>query len=152
MPFSQEMELLILSKLKWDLSAVTPYDFLEHLLRQLQEDGGFLHQDDSNSNRLLKEEQFKKNTERIILNCAQEFRWAVYVCFTTWLSLPRLSLKTPTQRYKNKSLLIQVLPLHTEYALLSSDRNRSRARDDHERRSGVRLWYQRAGSQAADSY
>ena len=74
MPSSQEMELLILSKLKWDLSAVTPYDFLEHLLRQLQEDGGFLHQDDSNSNRLLREEQFKKNTERIILNCAQEFR------------------------------------------------------------------------------
>ena len=30
------MELLILSKLKWDLSAVTPYDFLEHLLRLLQ--------------------------------------------------------------------------------------------------------------------
>jgi len=73
-----EMELLILSKLKWDLSAVTPYDFLEHLLRQLQEDGGFLHQDDSNSNRLLKEEQFKKNTERIILNCAQEFRFSLY--------------------------------------------------------------------------
>ena len=65
MPFSQEMELLILSKLKWDLSAVTPYDFLEHLLRQLQEDGGFLHQDDSNSNRLLKEEQFKKNPDCI---------------------------------------------------------------------------------------
>jgi len=73
-----EMELLILSKLKWDLSAVTPYDFLEHLLRQLQEDGGFLHQDDSNSSRLLKEEQFKKNTERIILNCAQEFRFSLY--------------------------------------------------------------------------
>ena len=156
MPSSQEMELLILSKLKWDLSAVTPYDFLEHLLRQLQEDGGFLHQDDSNSNRLLKEEQFKKNTERIILNCAQEFRWAVYVCFTTWPSLPRLSLKTPTYIIKIwkycMSIFIQVLPLHTEYALLSSDRNRSRARDDHERRSGVRLWYQRAGSQAADSY
>ena len=156
MPSSQEMELLILSKLKWDLSAVTPYDFLEHLLRQLQEDGGFLHQDDSNSNRLLKEEQFKKNTERIILNCAQEFRWAVYLCFTTWLPLPRLSLKTPTYIIKKwkycKSIFIQVLPLHTEYALLSSDRNRSRTRDDHERRSGVRLWYQRAGSQAADSY
>merc|ERR1712190_441918 len=55
-----------------------PYDFLEHLLRQLQEDGGFLHQDDSSSSRLLKEEQFKKNTERIILNCAQEFRFSLY--------------------------------------------------------------------------
>ena len=30
------MELLILSKLKWDLSAVTPYDFLHHLLRLLE--------------------------------------------------------------------------------------------------------------------
>ena len=35
-PLHQEMELLILSKLKWDLSAVTPYDFLEHLIRLLQ--------------------------------------------------------------------------------------------------------------------
>ena len=71
------MELLILSKLKWDLSAVTPYDFLEHLLRQLQEEDGALLQEHSTSNRLLQEEQFKKNTERIILNCAQEFR---YLC------------------------------------------------------------------------
>ena len=70
------MELLILSKLKWDLSAVTPYDFLEHLLRQLQEDGALL-QEHSTSNRLLQEEQFKKNTERIILNCAQEFRYLI---------------------------------------------------------------------------
>ena len=69
------MELLILSKLKWDLSAVTPYDFLEHLLRQLQEEDGALLQEHSTSNRLLQEEQFKKNTERIILNCAQEFRY-----------------------------------------------------------------------------
>ena len=73
------MELLILSKLKWDLSAVTPYDFLEHLLRQLQEDGALL-QEHTTSNRLLQEEQFKKNTERIILNCAQEFR---YFCLIT---------------------------------------------------------------------
>ena len=71
------MELLILSKLKWDLSAVTPYDFLEHLLRQLQEDGALL-QEHNTSNRLLQEEQFKKNTERIILNCAQEFRFVPF--------------------------------------------------------------------------
>ena len=32
------MELLILSKLKWDLSAITPYDFLEYLLRLLADD------------------------------------------------------------------------------------------------------------------
>lgn len=62
-----EMELLILSKLKWDLSAVTPYDFLEHLLRLLQEEGP-----------MLQEEQFKKNTERIIINCAKEFRFSMY--------------------------------------------------------------------------
>merc|ERR1719153_1320622 len=62
-----EMELLILSKLKWDLSAVTPYDFLEHLLRLLQEEDP-----------VIQEEQFRKNTERIILNCAQEFRFSLY--------------------------------------------------------------------------
>ena len=29
------MELLILSKLKWDLTAVTAYDYLDHLLEAL---------------------------------------------------------------------------------------------------------------------
>jgi len=62
-----EMELLILSKLKWDLSAVTPYDFLEHLLRLLQEEDP-----------VIQEEQFRKNTERIIINCAKEFRFSMY--------------------------------------------------------------------------
>lgn len=31
----QEMELVLLSKLKWDLSAVTPQDFLEQILSRL---------------------------------------------------------------------------------------------------------------------
>ena len=30
------MELLILSKLKWDLTAITAYDYLDHLLEALQ--------------------------------------------------------------------------------------------------------------------
>jgi len=29
------MELILLSKLKWDLSAVTPHDFLEQVLSRL---------------------------------------------------------------------------------------------------------------------
>lgn len=58
-----EMELLILSKLKWDLSAVTPYDFLEHLLRLLQDDVSLLQ---------------KTNAERIIIACAKEFRFSLY--------------------------------------------------------------------------
>lgn len=29
------MELLVLSKLKWDLASVTPHDFIEHFLSKL---------------------------------------------------------------------------------------------------------------------
>ena len=34
------MELLILSKLKWDLTAVTAYDYLDHLLDALHRNSG----------------------------------------------------------------------------------------------------------------
>jgi len=61
-----EMELLILSKLKWDLSAVTPYDFLEHLLKLLIEDGSILPNDLMNK------------TEKFIIQCATEFRFSMY--------------------------------------------------------------------------
>ena len=129
----QEMELLILSKLKWDLSAVTPYDFLEHLLRQLQEDGALV-QEQNTSNRLLQEEQFKKNTERIILNCAQEFR---YVC---------LILKTKS-RVSLKDIFIQVFFVHTEHAVICGDCDSSRAWDE-----GFWFWHQRTGSQTPDPH
>ena len=36
--FFQEMETLVLSKLKWDVSAVTPHDFLEQILSRLSLD------------------------------------------------------------------------------------------------------------------
>lgn len=31
----QQMELLVLNKLKWDLASVTPHDFIEHFLTKL---------------------------------------------------------------------------------------------------------------------
>ncbi|GCB78872.1 hypothetical protein scyTo_0015898 [Scyliorhinus torazame] len=31
----QQMELLVLNKLKWDLASVTPHDFIEHFLSKL---------------------------------------------------------------------------------------------------------------------
>lgn len=64
-----EMELLILSKLKWDLSAITPYDFLHHLLRLLEEEGP-----------LLQEEQFRVQefSQTILLSCAKDFRFSMY--------------------------------------------------------------------------
>lgn len=34
----QSWELLVLSKLKWDMSAVTPHDFFDHILRRLPVD------------------------------------------------------------------------------------------------------------------
>jgi len=66
-----EMELLILSKLKWDLSAVTPYDFLEHLLKLLIEDGAILQSD-------LLQSELLKNTGEVISLCATEFRFSMY--------------------------------------------------------------------------
>lgn len=35
MSSSQQMELLVLNKLKWDLASVTPHDFIEHFLTKL---------------------------------------------------------------------------------------------------------------------
>lgn len=32
----QQMELLVLNKLKWDLASVTPHDFIEHFLSKLE--------------------------------------------------------------------------------------------------------------------
>ena len=63
----QEMELVILSRLKWDLSTVTPYDFLEHLLKLVMENNGSL----------LETEQMKSirnDAEKLIILCATEFR------------------------------------------------------------------------------
>lgn len=34
-PPLQEWELVVLGKLKWNLAAVTPHDFIEHILRKL---------------------------------------------------------------------------------------------------------------------
>ncbi|XP_026272813.1 G1/S-specific cyclin-D2-like [Frankliniella occidentalis] len=34
----ESWELLVLSKLKWDMSAVTPHDFFDHILRRLPVD------------------------------------------------------------------------------------------------------------------
>lgn len=33
--YLQQMELLVLNKLKWDLASVTPLDFIDHFLSQL---------------------------------------------------------------------------------------------------------------------
>ena len=40
-----EMELVILSRLKWDLSALTPNAFLEHLLKIISDENSFLERD-----------------------------------------------------------------------------------------------------------
>ena len=56
-----------MSRLKWDLSTVTPYDFLEHLLKLVMENNGSL----------LETEQMKSirnDAEKLIILCATEFR------------------------------------------------------------------------------
>lgn len=34
-PFPQHMELLLVNKLKWNLAAMTPHDFIEHFLSKM---------------------------------------------------------------------------------------------------------------------
>ena len=60
------MELVILSRLKWDLSAVTPNAFLEHLLKMISEEHSFLERD------LMK--GIKGKADITIILCATEFR------------------------------------------------------------------------------
>lgn len=65
-----EMELVILSRLKWDLSAVTPNAFLEHLLKMISEEDSFLERD------LMK--GIKGKADITIILCATEFRFSMY--------------------------------------------------------------------------
>ena len=55
----QSMELLILSKLQWDLTAITAYDYLDYLLTTLM----------TNSSN---EKALKSSTEKLIAMCAAE--------------------------------------------------------------------------------
>ena len=66
-PSLQEMELVILSRLKWDLSTVTPYDFLEHLLKLVMENNGSLLETDQMKS-------IRNDAEKLIILCATEFR------------------------------------------------------------------------------
>ena len=56
------MELLILSKLQWDLTAITAYDYLDHLLDELSSND----QDESSLNAL------RSRTEQLVASCAKE--------------------------------------------------------------------------------
>ena len=63
----QEMELVILARLKWDLAAVTPYSFLEHLLRMMA--------DTETEAEDAVPERVKKIAETTIILCATEYRY-----------------------------------------------------------------------------
>ena len=86
------MELLILSKLKWDLTAITAYDYLDHLMTALKKS---LYNGDDESDcishttksvkheaqklslsHLLNSSSLRINAEKIILLCATDYRFA----------------------------------------------------------------------------
>ena len=54
------MELLILSKLKWDLTAVTSYDYLDYMIHNVSQDSTPL------------DPQVKRNSEKLVTLCAKE--------------------------------------------------------------------------------
>ncbi|NXH74208.1 CCND2 protein, partial [Hydrobates tethys] len=64
-PALQEWELVVLGKLKWNLAAVTPHDFIEHILRKLP-----LPKD-----KLL---LIRKHAQTFIALCATDFNFAMY--------------------------------------------------------------------------
>ncbi|XP_061773994.1 G1/S-specific cyclin-D2a isoform X1 [Nerophis ophidion] len=60
-----EWELVVLGKLKWNLAAVTPNDFIEHIVRRLP-----LPED--------KQTLIRKHVQTFIALCATDFRFAMY--------------------------------------------------------------------------
>eukprot|EP00062_Callorhinchus_milii_P014210 gi/632963102/ref/XP_007897694.1/ PREDICTED: G1/S-specific cyclin-D3 [Callorhinchus milii] len=61
----EDWEIVVLGKLKWDLSAVTPNDFIEHILGKL-------------AFPVDKLELIKKHTLTFIAMCATDFSFAMY--------------------------------------------------------------------------
>ena len=84
------MELLILAKLKWDLTAITAYDYLDHLLNALKNSEPNQNEFDAVPKRienvkpdtitsmrcLLNSATLRLNAEKIILLCATDYRFA----------------------------------------------------------------------------
>lgn len=69
----QQMELLILNKLKWDLASVTPHDFIEHFLTKLP-----IHQ---STKQIL-----RKHAQTFVALCAtgMHFPNSVLICVARW--------------------------------------------------------------------
>ncbi|XP_078091611.1 G1/S-specific cyclin-D2a isoform X3 [Mustelus asterias] len=61
----EEWELVVLGKLKWNLAAVTPHDFIEHILKKLPLPKDKLH-------------LIRKHTQTFIALCATDFKFAMY--------------------------------------------------------------------------
>lgn len=59
----QQMELLVLNKLKWDLASVTPHDFIDHFLSKLP-----IHQD---TKQIL-----CKHAQTFVALCATGMHWS----------------------------------------------------------------------------
>ena len=60
------MELLILSKLKWDLTAITSYDYLDYMINSLD------LQDQNVSVMAEVETKVRRNTEKLVTLCATD--------------------------------------------------------------------------------
>ncbi|XP_048410046.1 G1/S-specific cyclin-D2a isoform X2 [Stegostoma tigrinum] len=60
-----EWELVVLGKLKWNLAAVTPHDFIEHILKKLPLSKDKLH-------------LIRKHAQTFIALCATDFKFAMY--------------------------------------------------------------------------
>ncbi|XP_069862131.1 G1/S-specific cyclin-D2 [Dipodomys merriami] len=61
-----EWELVVLGKLKWNLAAVTPHDFVEHILRKLPQQPETLP-------------RIRKHAQTFIALCATDFKFSTYL-------------------------------------------------------------------------
>ena len=107
------MELLILSKLKWDLTAITSYDYLDYMINSLDQSSAILAE---------METQVRRNTEKLVTLCATD---------ETFMSMPPslvaasalLTAIEQDQSLSNKVNLNQIIGCikkHTNLELVSN--------------------------------
>lgn len=63
----ESWELLVLSKLKWDMSAVTPHDFFDHILRRLPVDTA-----------VWDVGMIRRHTQTFIALCARDYQFSLH--------------------------------------------------------------------------
>ena len=121
----QQMELLILSKLKWDLTAVTAYDYLDHLMNTVTSD---VTEEETSSSPSTSWDRQTTSTvrslaERIVLLCATDAYFATVspslIASAAFVAAVQNASSLP-QSTSQRSRIIRRINLNTVTARLKS--------------------------------